>query len=81
MVRRLGQTFIEYGHHEIEESLLVRGAQVDVCVAAIKGRLDEVRRILDRSPALVNDHSTHISPLAWASFGNQVEVAEELVRR
>ena len=72
---------IEHGQHGIQELLLKRGAEVDICAAAILGRLDRVREILDTDPAQANDMSTHLSPLGWASFGNQVDTARELMTR
>ncbi|MFQ5678578.1 MAG: ankyrin repeat domain-containing protein [Gemmatimonadota bacterium] len=57
------------------------GAEVDICAAAILGRIQRIRELLDADPALVNDRSTNLSPLGWASFGNQVEVATELLAR
>jgi ankyrin repeat protein len=72
---------IELGRIEIENYLIESGAPVDLCCAAILGKLDLVRELLDRNPGSVNDDSTHISPLAWAAFGNQARVAEELIHR
>ncbi len=72
---------IEYGKREIEKLLLESGAEVDVCAAAILGRIEGVRELLDQDPDLVNDRSTNLSPLGWASYGNQTEVAAELISR
>ncbi len=72
---------IEFGVPEITELLLARGAELDLCSAAILGRLERVRELLDRDPAAVDDRSTGLSPLGWAAFGNQVAVARELLRR
>jgi len=72
---------IEFGSHEIGDMLLERGANVDICTAAILGRVERVRELLDRDPELANDRSTELSPLGWASFGNQVEIARELIDR
>lgn len=72
---------IEFGRHELQEMLLESGARVDICVAAILGRLDRVRELLDQDPQLANDRSTELSPLGWAAFGNQVKTAAELLDR
>jgi ankyrin repeat protein len=72
---------IEFGQHEIQEMLLDGRAHVDICSAAILGRNDRLRELLDEDAGLVNDHSTLLSPLGWASFGNQVETATELLDR
>ena len=39
-------------------------------------RLGEAKKI-----SCFNDRSTRLSPLGWASFGNQVETARELIER
>lgn len=72
---------IEFGVTEVTDLLLDRGALVDICSAAILGRIDRVRELLGRDPAQANDRSTGLSPLGWASFGNQVDTARELIDR
>ncbi len=72
---------IEHGHQAITEYFLTRGATVDICAAAILGMLDRVKILLDADPALANDRTTHLSPLGWAAFGNQVETATLLLDR
>jgi ankyrin repeat protein len=72
---------IEFGAGAIRDFLLQRGAEVDICAAAILGRMDRLRELLDATPELANDRSTHLTPLGWAAFGNQVEAAAELLVR
>jgi len=72
---------IEFGMHEVQQLLIESGAEVDICVAAILGRLDRLHELLDRDPALANDRSTQLSPLGWASFGNRVAAATDLIDR
>jgi ankyrin repeat protein len=72
---------IELGQTQVAELLIRRGATVDVCAAAILGRVERLRELLDADPALANDRSTRLSPLGWASYGNQVESARELIAR
>ncbi len=72
---------IEMGQPKITELLLESGAFVDICSAAILGKLDRVRELLDTDPALANDMSSGLSPLGWASYGDQPEIARELIRR
>jgi ankyrin repeat protein len=72
---------IELGRVEITRKLLERGAVIDVCSAAILGRVERLRELIDADPELVNDRSTQLSPLGWASFGNQVETARMLIER
>ncbi len=54
---------------------------MDVCTAAILGRVDRLRELLEQDPGRVNDRSTGLSPLGWASFGNQVETGRVLIDR
>jgi len=72
---------IEFGQTRITELLLDDGAELDICSAAILGKLDRVRELLDGDPTLVDDRTTHLSPLGWASYGNQVETAGLLIER
>ena len=72
---------IEYGCAPITELLLERGAYVDVCSAAILGHLERLRQLLDGDPALVRELSTGLTPLEWASYGNEVDTATELLER
>ncbi len=53
---------IELGQPKITELLLASGAYVDIASAAILGRLDSVRELLDADSALANDLSTGLSP-------------------
>ncbi len=72
---------IEHAQPGAQKALLDAGAELDICAAAILGRLEDLRAMLDRDPEQVNDRSTSLSPLGWAAFGNQVEVAKELLER
>jgi ankyrin repeat protein len=72
---------IEFGHADVVNLLLERGAEVDICAAAILGRTERVLELLSSDPALANDRSTQLSPLAWAAFGNQVETAALLIEK
>ncbi len=72
---------IESGRRGMQEILIDRGAEVDICAAAILGRMSRLTELLDRDPGLANDRTTGLSPLGWAAFGNQVEAARELIAR
>ncbi len=72
---------IEFARTEIEELLVDAGAIIDICAAAILGMMERVRELLAQDPELVNDRSTNLSPLGWASFGNQADIATELISR
>jgi ankyrin repeat protein len=70
---------IEYGQGAITQLLRERGAQVDICSASIIGLGAEVREWLQRDASLVNDYTTNLTPLGWAAFGDQAEVAQLLL--
>ena len=72
---------IEHGADAVTSLLLDRGAEVDICAAAILGELDRVQELLDADPELANDRTTGLSPLGWASFGNQCGTAALLIDR
>lgn len=72
---------IEFGRPAAREALEAAGAREDICAAAILGHADAVRAMLDADPELVNDRSTSLSPLGWAAFGNQTDIARELIAR
>jgi ankyrin repeat protein len=72
---------IEFGVPEITKLLIERGAAVDICSAAILGRLDTLKGLLDRDSSSLDDRSTGLSPLGWAAYGNRVDTAAELIRR
>jgi ankyrin repeat protein/L-ascorbate metabolism protein UlaG (beta-lactamase superfamily) len=56
---------------------------LDLHIACRTGTIDEVRRLLDESPDLVNRPrpADGCSPLHCAAFGGQTEVVDELLRR
>jgi ankyrin repeat protein len=72
---------IEHGAEELIELLLESGAEVDINAAAILGHASRVIELLEYDPELVNDRSTNLSPLGWAAFGDQDEVARDLLAR
>lgn len=72
---------IETGADDLVELLLESGAEVDINAAAIMGDLDRLLELLQEDEQLVNDRSTNLTPLGWAAFGNQPEIALELLAR
>ncbi len=72
---------IELGQNAIRDLLLEAGAEIDVCAAAITGRIGRLRELLEGRPELAGERSTGLSPLGWAAYGNQVETAAELLSR
>src|SRR5262245_21532560 len=69
----------ELGRDWFKEILLEGGAEPDVCAAAAYGMHDRLREILQREPAQANDLRTGISPLGWATYGDQLESARILL--
>ncbi len=70
---------LECGRDAIERRLLERGAHQDVCAAGLRGDLAELRARLEEDAHRANDHTTGLSPLGWASFGNQPDAARVLL--
>jgi len=66
----------EYGQDDIARLLMDAGCEVDACMAAAYGRLDDLAK---RLPAEANDLTTGTTPLGWAAYGQQVEAARALV--
>lgn len=72
---------IEDSRDDLVDLLIELGAKVDVCAAAILGRLDRLREILNETPEAVDDRTTGLSPLGWAAYGNRHDTATELILR
>ena len=72
---------IEHGAMELAEWLVDQGAEIDVCAAAILGDLEQLVALVEEDPGLVDDRTTHLSPLGWAAYGNQPETARALLDR
>ena len=70
---------IEAGSRETQQLLLERGAEIDINIASILGMTERVQEMLVKDPSLANDNSTFLSPLGWAAFGGQIEVARMLI--
>jgi RNA polymerase sigma factor (sigma-70 family) len=75
-------------HDEIYRHLVARGAYVDVWMAALKGDLDRVRRLIDEDPSLLNQNSEtktgyggNGTPLANAASGGHMDVVKFLLDR
>lgn len=70
------------GQREIAEILLAAGAPLDLCAAAMLGRIEEVATMLDLDPAQARATGAHGIPiLSHATIGGQREIAELLVAR
>ena len=67
-------------HPEIAESLLASGVEPNVFEAAATGRLDRLRALLDKNPALVKAYSPDGWTALHLNFGN-LEVVKLLLDR
>jgi ankyrin repeat protein len=75
-------------HDEVYGHLVARGANVDVWMAALKGDLERVRRLIDRDPDLLNQNSGtrtgyggNGTPLANAASGGHMDIVKFLLNR
>jgi ankyrin repeat protein len=69
------------GHMNIVEALLEAGAPLDVFAAAALGKVDEIDRILDESPASVNAFAYDgWTPLHLAAFFGRHDMADRLLQ-
>jgi uncharacterized protein len=70
------------GDRAITEYLLEQGAPMIICAAAMLGRIDEVRKILDADPTQANARGGHgIRLMFHAAMSGNVEVAKLLKER
>lgn len=76
------QAAAHLGNRQIAEYLLDRGAPLDVFVAAMLGRRDDVERFIESDPELIHARGVHDMPLLYfAAAGHQQDVAEWLLQR
>ena len=73
---------------DVYQHLVARGAYVDIGMAAVKGDLPRVRRLLDASPSLANRPDAYNSyyagcgaPLKNAAAGGHIEIVRLLLER
>ena len=57
------QASAHVGNRPIAEYLLGQGAPLDICTAAMLGRIDEVRSLLADDPELAHAHGAHNIPV------------------
>ncbi len=70
------------GNRAITEFFLSQGVPSTICVAAMLGRLDEVKAYLDQDPALVNARGTHgISLMFHAAMSGKLDLVDLLYAR
>ena len=76
------QAAAQTGSVPVVEYLLERGAPLDICTAAMLGRKDDVQRMLDEDPKLIEARGAHGIPLMpHAALGGNVELARMLYER
>ena len=76
------QAAAHMGNRQIAEYLLDGGAPLDVFVAAMLGRRDDVERFIKSDPELIHARGVHEMPLLYfAAAGDQQDVVEWLLQR
>ena len=76
------QAAAQVGSAPVVEYLLAHGAPLDICTAAMLGRKDEVARMLEEDPALIDATGAHGIPLMpHAALSNDLELARMLYER
>lgn len=74
------QAAAHVNNRDIIEYLLEQGAPLDICTAAVLGRLDDLRALLAEAPELKDAHGSHnLHVLFYAALGDSIPVAEALV--
>jgi ankyrin repeat protein len=70
------------GNRPIAEYLLSKGAPLTIFAAAMLGRIDAVRGMLDKNPALINGRGAHgYTVLYHAAISGKTELVELLLSR
>ena len=70
------------GNRPIAEYLLEQGAPLNICVAAMLGRADEVQAFLDADESQANARGAHGIPVMFhAGFSGLVDIAQMLHQR
>jgi len=76
------QAAAQTGSVPVVEYLLGRGAPLDICTAAMLGRKDDVQRMLDEDPGLIEARGAHGIPLMpHAALSGNLELAKMLFER
>jgi ankyrin repeat protein len=70
------------GSPHVAEFLLAQGAPLEICTAAMLGRLDDVTRLLAEDPGLISARGAHGIPLiAHAALSGNTALAQLLYER
>lgn len=76
------QAAAHMGNRQIVEYLLDCGAPLDIFVAAMLGRQDDLERFIESESEMIHARGVHDMPLLYfAAAGNQPDVAEWLLER
>jgi uncharacterized protein len=76
------QAAAQSGSIAVAEYLLAQGAPLEICTAAMLGRIVEVRQMLDMDPGLIKARGAHgISLMAHAALSNNLPLAKMLFER
>lgn len=76
------QAAAQTGSIPVVEYLLARGAPLEICTAAMLGRQQDVERMLDADPSLINARGAHGIPLMpHAALSGNLELARMLFSR
>ena len=74
------QAAAHVGSAQVAEFLLGQGAPLEICTAAMLGRIPEVERLLAEDPARINARGAHAIPLlAHAALSGDTTLAQMLV--
>lgn len=73
---------VYYGQHEIAEAIATAKGNIDVFEAALLGRVDRLRELLDADPALLNAYAADgFYPLGLAAYFKQPAAVRLLLDR
>ncbi len=71
-----------YGHKEIADLLIAKGAELSIFEAAAAGQQERVRGLAEDNPALINAYSHDgFTPLHLAAFFGHLDILEYLLGR
>ncbi len=72
----------QVGSVQVAEYLLAKGASLDICTAAMLGRVEDVELFLSRDPRSISAKGAHGIPLlAHAALSGNRELVQMLVER
>jgi ankyrin repeat protein len=76
------QAAAQVGSTAVVEYLLARGAPLEICTAAMLGRLSDVKQMLDKDPGLIKARGAHgIYLLSHAALSNKLPLVKMLYER